>query len=67
MDRGIRLITLGFVLLVLGWILPILMVLRLMAPNMGLSFLSFSSSVAGLLLGLAGIAQHTRSGRGPTP
>jgi len=55
------------VLLVSGWILPILMVLRIMAPNMGLSFLSFSSSVTGLLLGLAGIAQHTRSGRGPTP
>ncbi|MCD5407938.1 hypothetical protein LR090_01585 [Candidatus Bipolaricaulota bacterium] len=54
-------------LLVLGWILPILMMLRIMAPNMGLSFFSFSSSVMGLVLGLVGIAQHSRSGRGPTP
>lgn len=67
MDRGVRLITIGFVLLVLGWILPILMMLRIMAPNMGLSFFSFSSSVMGLVLGLVGIAQHSRSGRGPTP
>lgn len=55
----------GFVLLVVGWVFPMLMVLRLLSPSLGLSFFSYSSSVVGLVLGVIGVAQYTKFRGGP--
>ena len=65
MGKSLRLIISGFVLLVLGWIFPFLMVIRILAPSWGLGFFSFGASVLGLLLGVAGALQYARIRRGP--
>jgi hypothetical protein len=54
------LIILGFFLVLSGFVIPFLMVLRIIQPNLILSFLSYGASVTGLLLGLVGIAWYTR-------
>ena len=51
-------ILLGFFLVFMGFLLPFLMVLRIIEPNFPISFLSFTSSVAGLYLGLIGLALY---------
>ena len=48
----------GFILVLLGFILPFLMTLRIVQPSLLLSFLSFAASFAGLLLGLVGAAMY---------
>lgn len=54
-------ITIGFVLLVAGFLLPFLMVLRVVEPGFALSFFSHFSSVIGLLAGLYGIVEYVGS------
>jgi hypothetical protein len=56
-------IALGFVLVLLGAVLPFLMVLRVIPPNFPLSFFSYGASVVGLFLGLIGAAWYTRERR----
>ena len=56
-------IVLGFVLVLLGAVLPFLMVVRIIQPNLPLSFLSYMASVAGLALGLVGTAYYARNRR----
>lgn len=51
---------LGFVLVVFGFVAPLLMVLKVIQPSFWLSFLSFGASVAGLFLGLVGTAFYVR-------
>jgi hypothetical protein len=53
-------ILVGFVLVLAGFVLPFLMVMRIIPPNMILSFFSYAASMAGVLLGLVGAAQWTR-------
>ncbi len=57
-------ILLGFALVVLGVVLPFLMVLRVLESTFLLNFFSFTASMAGLLLGIAGAAMYFRSGKG---
>jgi hypothetical protein len=57
-------IALGFVLVLLGAVLPLLMVLRTIQPSFFLSFFSFAASVAGLGLGLAGTVFYARRRKG---
>jgi hypothetical protein len=57
-------IALGFVLVLLGVVLPFLMVLRAIPPSFPLSFFSYGASVVGLFLGLIGAAWYTRQRRG---
>jgi hypothetical protein len=57
-------ILIGFVLVLLGFVVPLLMVLGIIPSNFVLSILSFAGSVAGLFLGLIGAAWYTRIGRG---
>lgn len=57
-------ILLGFVLVLLGFVLPFLMVLRIVEASFLLSFLSYGASVTGLLLGLIGAAWYVRINRG---
>ena len=53
----------GFVLVLLGFLLPLLMVIHIIEASFLLSFLSHGASVAGLFLGLIGAASHVRLGR----
>ncbi|HXF62979.1 MAG TPA: hypothetical protein VNK95_15245 [Caldilineaceae bacterium] len=57
-----RLIALGFILLLLGFLSIFGMVIRLLEPSLALSFLAYASSSAGLLLGLAGLALYSHKG-----
>lgn len=54
----LRLIVVGAILLMLGVLVPLLMVLRLWKPTFFLSFLSYASSLVGLIVGVWGIAQY---------
>ena len=49
---------LGFFLVLTGAVLPFLMVLKFLPASFGLSFLSFSASLTGLLLGLIGAVTY---------
>lgn len=53
-------IVVGFVLVLLGFVLPWLMVLKILQSTLLLNFVSFSATVSGLFLGLAGAAWHVR-------
>jgi hypothetical protein len=58
-----NMIWLGFFLVLAGFVLPMLMVLRVIQPTFAVSFLSFAASIAGLVLGLIGAAYYARSGK----
>ncbi len=58
MYTGVGQILIGFALLVIGWVLPVLMVLKLIEASFFLSFLSHGASVGGLFLGLIGAARY---------
>ncbi|MGB9723096.1 MAG: hypothetical protein ACP5OO_03820 [Chloroflexia bacterium] len=51
-------IALGFVLVVLGWLGPFLMVIKVIPASFWLSFLSYGLSVLGLFLGIAGASLY---------
>lgn len=53
---------LGFALLLLGVLLPLLMVLRLLESTFPLNFLAFASSLGGLIIGFSGVVQYIRTG-----
>ena len=50
------LLSLGLILMLLGFILPVLMVMRILPLGFFLSFLSWTSSVAGLFLSVIAVA-----------
>jgi positive regulator of sigma E activity len=58
--RGEYLILIGFVLVMLGAILPFLMVMRILKSTFFLNFFSYGASVAGLFLGIIGCAYLVR-------
>jgi hypothetical protein len=49
-----KLIGIGFVLVLLGFVLPVLMVIDVIQTSLLLSLLSHGASVSGLILGLVG-------------
>jgi hypothetical protein len=55
-----QLVLLGFVLLVIGFIVPFLMVLQLLESTLLLNFVAYLASFLGLIIGLIGIVTHTR-------
>ncbi len=59
----LKLILFGFLLLLMGVLLPFLMVLRILEPTLLLGFASYLSSLAGLVIGLVGLALYSRSER----
>ncbi|MCL0056176.1 hypothetical protein M1O20_00705 [Dehalococcoidia bacterium] len=59
----LRLIILGFLLLLVGAVLPFVMVIRLLESTFLLNFVAATSSVGGLTVGLIGIVQYNRSRR----
>jgi len=54
------LLGLGLILLLIGWIIPLLIIMRLVPSTFFLNFFSWSSSVAGLFLGFVGGAIWVR-------
>lgn len=59
MSSPVRLIVIGFFLEVLGFVLPFLMVVKVITPTFLLSFISFGASVAGIFLGFYGASLYT--------
>jgi hypothetical protein len=55
--QGLSTILIGFMLVIIGAVLPFLMVLNMIIANFWLSLLAYSSSVIGLFLGLFGVIQ----------
>jgi hypothetical protein len=55
-SRSILLI--GFVLVFLGFLLPLLMVIKVLESTYFLNFFSFTASIVGLFMGLMGAAQY---------
>ncbi len=58
--RGEYLILIGFVMVLLGAILPFLMVMKILTSTFFLNFFSYTVSVAGLFMGIAGCAFYVR-------
>jgi hypothetical protein len=56
----LRIILIGFVLVVLGVVLPFLMVLHILESTFFLNFFSYGSSLFGLILGIIGAAMYIR-------
>jgi hypothetical protein len=54
------LFTLGLILLLTGWIIPLLIIMRVIPSTFFLNFLSWGMSVAGLFLGFVGGAMWVR-------
>ncbi|MGQ9478359.1 MAG: hypothetical protein ACUVRH_07755 [Candidatus Bipolaricaulia bacterium] len=55
---------LGFALLLVGVLLPLLMVIRLLESTFLLNFLAYSASLSGLIIGFSGVVQYIRGGVG---
>ena len=60
MENPLKLIIIGFVLLLIGVALPFLMVIQLLEATFFLISVSFACSTAGLVTGFIGIAQYMR-------
>ena len=58
-----KLIFLGFLMVLIGFIVPLLMVIKVIEPSFFWGFLSYGVSVAGLFLGLIGGSLYVRSNR----
>ncbi|MBC8262895.1 MAG: hypothetical protein H8E47_02060 [Anaerolineales bacterium] len=59
-----KIIAIGFVLVLFGFLAPFLMVLKVIEASFVLSFISHGASVSGLLLGIIGAAMYSRLGKG---
>lgn len=59
----VHLITYGFLLLLLGFLLAFGMVVGVIEPGFLLSFLSYAASLAGLVVGLFGAFGYVRRSR----
>jgi hypothetical protein len=55
-----QLMWLGFILLVIGFLLPFLMVLRLLEPTLLLNFIAYFASLFGLIIGVIGLVTYTQ-------
>jgi hypothetical protein len=58
-----KIIAIGFVLVVLGVVLPFLMVIHVLPSTFFLNFFSFGASVFGLMLGMYGAVTYVRNQR----
>lgn len=53
-----RLIAIGFVLVVIGAVLPFIIILHYVPSTFLLNFLAYTSSTAGIFLAVLGVALH---------
>jgi hypothetical protein len=56
----VKIILIGFVLVVLGAVLPFLMVLHVLESTFFLNYFSYVASLVGLILGIIGAAMYIR-------
>jgi heme/copper-type cytochrome/quinol oxidase subunit 4 len=63
MENPLKLIVIGFVLLIIGVVLPFLIVINLVESTLFLNFVAVACSIAGLTTGFMGITQYFRSRR----
>ncbi len=59
----VQLILIGFILSLLGVILPLLMVIHIVQSTFFINFVSYIASVIGLFLGIIGAASYIREHR----
>lgn len=59
--QPLGMIGLGFILVVIGVLLPFLMVLQVLQSTFLLNFLAYGSSIAGLFLGFLGASFYIRN------
>jgi hypothetical protein len=59
----LALMALGSALMIAGFLVIFLMVLRVLQPGFTLSFLAYGASFLGLLLGIVGVVEHAGSRR----
>lgn len=60
-----RMIFLGFLMVLVGFVVPLLMVIKVLEASYLLSFISYAMSVAGLFLGVIGASQYVRTHQKP--
>jgi uncharacterized membrane protein len=61
LDRDPRLLLLiGFLLMLLGFVLPFLMVMGVVTSTLFLNFFSFTASLVGVVTGIIGVAFYAR-------
>ncbi len=58
------LMAIGFILLIVGAVLPMLMMFRILVSTYLLNFISYFSSVVGLIIGLYGVFELYTARRG---
>lgn len=58
-----NLIAIGFILVLFGFVAPLLMVVRIIESSFFLNFLSYGASLTGLFLGFIGAAWYSRLGK----
>jgi cell division protein FtsW (lipid II flippase) len=58
-----RFVAVGFVLVVIGAVLPFLIVLRYVPSTFTLNFLAYGTSTVGIFLAVIGVAMHVGSAR----
>ena len=59
----VQLILIGFILSVMGVVLPLLMVIHVIQSTFFINFVSYIASVVGLFLGIIGAASYIREHR----
>jgi hypothetical protein len=58
-----RLIVVGFILVVIGAVLPFLIVLRILPSTFLLNILAYGASTVGIFLGIIGVAMYVGESR----
>jgi hypothetical protein len=58
---SLKLVTIGFALVLAGFLVPFLMVLGVLESGFTLNFSAYFSSLVGLLLALYGVVDYTNS------
>lgn len=60
---SLQIIAIAFVLVVVGFLIPLFMVLGIIKASFLLSFLGYAASFTGLILGIIGTALYSRRDR----
>jgi hypothetical protein len=60
MSRPVMMMLGGFLLLLLGWMLPLLMLMHVVPSTFFLNFFAYTVSLIGLMLGITGVVYYTR-------
>lgn len=58
-----RLIAIGFICVLVGAVLPFLMVMNIVESTFWLNFIAYTTSTAGIFLGVIGTALHVGNAR----